>query len=124
MKLEKIDHHANTSTCYGLQKKAKCFNFVPIDSPEDRQKLAKIAICKALPLSYYTSLHDPNPTEFYPTPVPNSDPPKAQDCEINACLGNAYKTTDNQGDNVAEEAVTEACNLICDKLKCCQDKKS
>ena len=57
-------------------KRAKCFNFVPIDSPEDRKKLAKIAIGEALP-------------EFYPTPVPNSDPPEAQDCETNGCLGNA-----------------------------------
>ena len=37
-------------------KRAKCLNFVPVNSPEDRQKLAKIAIGEALPLSYYTSL--------------------------------------------------------------------
>ena len=106
-------------------KRAKCFNFVPINSPEDRQKLAKIAIGEALPLPlHYISLRDPNPTEFYatPVPVPNSDPPEAQDCEKNARLDNACKTTDNQDDNAAEEAVTEACNLICDKLKCCQNK--
>ena len=50
-------------------KRAKCFNFVRINSPEDRQKLAKIAIGEALPLSYYIFLRDPNPTEFYATPV-------------------------------------------------------
>ena len=45
-------------------KKAKCLNFVPVNCPEDRQKLAKIAIGEALPLSYYTSLRGPNSTDL------------------------------------------------------------
>jgi hypothetical protein len=35
-------------------KKANCLNFVPIDSPEDRQKLVMIAIGEAIVLLHYS----------------------------------------------------------------------
>ena len=103
-------------------KRAKCLNFVPVNSPEDRQKLAKIVIGEALPLSYYTSLRDPTPTELDTTPALDSDTPEPQECNTNVCLDNAVKTTEDQYDDLAEEAVNEACNLIYAKLKWCLDK--
>ena len=49
-------HLASTSTSFGLASIATCVNFVPISDPDERQKLAAIALGSSLPLSYYTSL--------------------------------------------------------------------
>ena len=37
---------------------ANCMNFVPISNPDERRKLAEIALGRILPLSYYASLRE------------------------------------------------------------------
>jgi hypothetical protein len=107
-------------------KRANCLNFVPVDNPEERQKLVHVAIGDALPMNYYTSLRDTNPAEPEKTMsvttttigVPNTL--ETQDCEITTSQDSASENTIH--DNAAELAVTEACNLICAKLESSQDK--
>ena len=93
-----------------------------IASPEDRQNLAQVAIAEALPLSFYTTLRDSNPPEMDNTAAPRRQViTEAEDCEVTTCnpLGNACENTEALLDNGAEEAVTEACNLMCAKLNNC-----
>lgn len=110
-------------------ERANCINFIPIASPKDRQNLAQIAIGEALPLSFYTSLRDTNPPEMDTTaPLNQLINAGREDCEISDTQGNQCENVKALSDSTAEEtvlaaeAVTAACNVMCAKLKSCQDK--
>ena len=108
-------------------KRATCLNFVPVDNPEERQKLVQVAIGDTLPMSYYNALRDPYPTEpekkttsVTTTAIVLPNVLETQDCEITTLHDNASENAIH--DSGAELAVTEACNLICAKLESSQDK--
>lgn len=116
---------------------ATCINFVPISNPDERRKLAAIALGNTLPLSYYTSLRgQSNDTDTHDA-VDGVDPQQAADhadgIPMTTCATQLNLTTDtpnavDSGDqaklvNNAVYSVQNACSVLTGMLQSCQDSK-
>ena len=113
---------------------ATCINFVPISNPDERQKIAAIALGNTLPLSYYTSLRgQSNDTDTYDAVDPQQAADHADRIAMTTCNSQLNLTTDtcdavDGGDQVqlvnnAVYSVQNACSVLTGMLQSCQDSK-
>jgi hypothetical protein len=116
---------------------AICTNFVPISNPDERQKLAEIALGKTLPLSYYTSLRG---QRYFATDMYGKDRQHTADhndeTPVTTCASEldsmpmdktdtAGTSSNNQTGMVSDavHSLQSACSALKGILESCQDSK-
>ena len=113
---------------------ATCVNFVPISDPDERQKLAAIALGGSLPLSYYTSLrgqrnetHDDVDGGDLQQTADHADEIQMTTSQLN--LTTHSRDASDGGDKAtlvvgnAVSSVQNACSVLTEMLQSSQDAK-
>lgn len=112
---------------------ATCMNFVPISNPDERRKLAEIALGTTLPLLYYASLREVNnaatdahesvqieDSEQHTDAIPMVTSDVTADVHATAPVDSNDKT---ELTNSAIISVQNACSALTGMLQNCQDSK-